>query len=99
MVKWIPDIPEDGEYSVYVSYKSLPASVPDARYSVLHTGGVTSYRVNQQMGGGTWVYLGCFNFRKGVHENQSVLLSNESAHDGVVTADAVRFGQEPCQLG
>ena len=92
VVKWIPDIPEDGEYSVYVSYKSLPASVPDARYSVLHTGGVTSYRVNQQMGGGTWVYLGCFNFRKGVHENQSVLLSNESAHDGVVTADAVRFG-------
>lgn len=90
--KWIPDIPEDGEYGVYVSYSTVEGSVPDARYSVVHTGGVTNFTVNQQMGGGTWVYLGTFNFRKGVHENQSVVLSNESAHDGVVTADAVRFG-------
>ena len=90
--KWIPDIPEDGEYGVYVSYSTVEGSVPDARYSVVHTGGVTNFTVNQQMGGGTWVYLGSFEFRKGVHENQAVLLSNESAYDGVITADAVRFG-------
>ena len=92
LAKWVPDIPEDGEYGVYVSYQTLEGSVPDARYSVLHSGGVTKFNVNQQMGGGTWVYLGSFHFKKGIHENQSVVLSNESAHGGVVTADAVRFG-------
>ncbi len=92
LAKWLPDIPEDGEYGVYVSYQTLEGSVPDARYSVLHSGGVTKFHVNQQMGGGTWVYLGSFYFKKGIHENQSVVLSNESAYGGVVTADAVRFG-------
>ena len=92
LAKWVPDIPEDGEYGVYVSYQTLEGSVPDARYSVLHSGGVTKFQVNQQMGGGTWVYLGSFFFKKGIHENQSVVLSNESAYGGIVTADAVRFG-------
>lgn len=92
LATWVPDIPEDGEYGVYVSYQTLEGSVPDARYSVLHSGGVTKFHVNQQMGGGTWVYLGSFFFKKGIHENQSVVLSNESAYAGVVTADAVRFG-------
>ena len=92
VAKWVPDIPEDGEYAVYVSYQTLEGSVPDARYSVLHSGGVTNFHVNQQMGGGTWAYLGSFCFKKGVHENQAVLLTNESAYAGVVTADAVRFG-------
>ena len=92
LAKWLPDIPEDGEYGVYVSYQTLEGSVPDARYSVLHSGGVTKFNVNQRMGGGTWVYLGSFYFKKGVHENQSVVLSNESAYGGIVTADAVRFG-------
>ena len=90
--KWIPDIPEDGEYAVYVSYQTVSGSIPDARYSVLHSGGVTEFHVNQQMGGGTWVYLGSFRFKKGIHENQSVVLSNISSHEGCVTADAVRFG-------
>lgn len=92
LAKWVPDIPEDGEYGVYVSYQTLEGSVPDARYSVLHSGGITKFQVNQQMGGGTWVYLGSFFFKKGIHENQSVVLSNESAYSGIVTADAVRFG-------
>ncbi len=92
LARWVPDIPEDGEYGVYVSYQTLEGSVPDARYSVLHSGGVTKFHVNQQMGGGTWVYLGSFFFKKGIHENQSVVLSNESAYGGIVTADAVRFG-------
>lgn len=90
--KWVPDIPEDGEYGVYVSYQTVNGSIPDARYSVLHSGGITEFRVNQQMGGGTWVYLGSFKFKKGIHENQSVVLSNISSHEGFVTADAVRFG-------
>ncbi|MBP5348628.1 MAG: xanthan lyase, partial [Bacteroidaceae bacterium] len=59
---WIPDIPEDGDYGVYVTYQTDSTSIDDARYIVFHTGGSTTFRVNQQMGGGTWVYLGTFHF-------------------------------------
>ena len=64
-VIWRADIPERGEYAVYVSYKTLPESVSAARYTVHHLGGETSYIVNQRMGGSTWIYLGTFEFEKG----------------------------------
>jgi len=87
---WRPDIPEKGEYAVYVSYKSLPGSTTDARYTVHHLGGETLLHVNQQMGGGTWVYIGTFPFGKGTEGY--VELSARSAAAGVISADAVRFG-------
>ena len=90
--EWIPDIPEKGKYAVYVSYQTLPESVSDAKYLVFHNGGVTEFKVNQQMGGSTWVYLGTFEFDKGRNDYGMVVLSNESSQKGVVCADAVRFG-------
>ena len=89
--EWVPDIPETGEYAVYVSYQTLPGSVSDAKYLVFHNGGVTEFKVNQQIGGGTWVYLGTFTFDKGRNDYGMVVLSNESKEKGVVCADAVRF--------
>ena len=91
-IKWTPDIPEDGNYAVYVTYSTFANSVPDASYSVVHSGGTTQFKVNQTMGGGTWAYLGTFYFRKGADSGQCVSLTNVSAYDGVVSADAVRFG-------
>lgn len=90
--EWVPDIPETGDYAVYVSYQTLPQSVSDARYTVFHSGGVTEFKVNQRMGGGTWVYLGTFRFDQGRNDYGMVTLSNESGQQGVVCADAVRFG-------
>ena len=90
--EWVPDIPETGEYAVYVSYQSLPNSVSDAKYLVFHNGGVAEFKVNQRIGGGTWVYLGTFTFDKGSNDYGMVVLSNESREKGVVCADAVRFG-------
>ena len=90
--QWIPDIPETGRYAVYVSYQSLPQSVSDAKYLVFHKGGVTEFLVNQKIGGGTWVYLGSFEFDKGSNDYGMVVLSNQSKQKGVVCADAVRFG-------
>lgn len=90
--EWIPTIPETGTYGVYVSYQTSPHSVSDAKYLVFHKGGVTEFKVNQQMGGGTWVYLGAFEFDKGNNDYGMVVLSNESKEKGVVCADAVRFG-------
>lgn len=89
---WIPDIPEDGDYAVYVTYQTLSNSVNDARYIVFHTGGSTIFRVNQRMGGGTWVYLGTFHFKKGQSPQGMVSLDNSSDTHGTVSADAVRFG-------
>ncbi len=90
--EWIPYIPEKGRYAVYVSYQSLPRSVTDAKYLVFHNGGVTEFKVNQRIGGSTWVYLGTFEFDQGMNDYGMVALSNESSEQGVVCADAVRFG-------
>lgn len=88
---WTADIPEAGEYAVYVSYASLPESATDARYRVRSLKGEEEFQVNQTMGGGTWVYLGTFPFAKG--ETPAVELLNVSDdEDNVVTADAVRIG-------
>ena len=91
---WEQEFPEKGEYAVYISYKTLPQSSPCARYSVRHAGGTTDFVVNQKMGGGTWIYLGTFEFEG----TGSVTLYSEPPkgyacpEDACVTADAVRFG-------
>ncbi len=90
--EWVPLIPETGSYAVYISYQTLPESITDAKYIVFHKGGATEFKVNQQIGGGTWVYLGTFEFDEGKNDYGMVVLSNESNQKGVVCADAVRFG-------
>lgn len=93
---WTPEIPERGEYAVYVSYRTLKNSTSSAAYTVHHLGGVSRFVVNQKMGGGTWIYLGTFEFDKG--SRGSVKLDNRTPEGykhvkgSVVTADAVRFG-------
>lgn len=86
------EFPGKGQYAVYVSYPTHKKSVPDAQYIVYHQGRKTVFYVNQQMGGGTWVYLGTFDFDSGCNSGNRVVLTNESAYNGFVTADAVRFG-------
>lgn len=87
-----PNIPQGGKYAVYVSYQSLKNSVSDAQYIVMHKGQRTVFKVNQQMGGGTWVYIGTFDFDHGNNEFNRVVVTNSSSESGVVTTDAVRFG-------
>lgn len=95
-VLWRPEIPQRGEYAVYISYKSLPESTSKAHYTIHHLGGKNEYIVNQKIGGGTWIYLGTFEFDKG--SEGYVCLTNvvpegyEQEKKNVVTADAVRFG-------
>lgn len=89
---WMPSLPEAGRYAVYVAYQTTDESVPDAHYVVVHKGGTTHFRVNQRMGGGIWTYLGTFAFDEGTSTGGMVALVNDSQHDGVVCADAVRFG-------
>lgn len=93
---WIPEIPERGSYAVYVSYKSLPNSSESAHYTVRHLGGTSHFLVNQKIGGGTWIYLGTFEFAEGT--GGEVTLDNGTSKgttfqpDAIVTADAVKIG-------
>ena len=87
---WRPEIPERGEYAVYVSYRSFANSTTDAVYTVHHLGGESEFHVNQRMAGSTWVYLGTFTFAEG--DEGYVRLTNHSSAAGLVSADAVKFG-------
>ena len=91
--RWSVDVPEAGSYAVYVAYKSLPESVTDAEYRITADDGRHTFVINQQMGGGTWIYLGHFPLHKGMNEGV-VELVNYSKHskNAVVTADAVKVG-------
>ena len=89
---WSAELPEAGEYAIYVAYKTMYDSADDARYTVRHLGGESRIAVNQTMGGGTWVYLGTFPLAAGVND-AVVTLSNRSDRAGTtVTADAVKIG-------
>ena len=95
-VIWRPEIPQTGEYAVYISYKTLPESTTAACYTVVHAGGEKRFAVNQKMGGGTWIYLGTFPFEKGNKGHVSLDSRTPKGwryiEGSVVTADAVRFG-------
>lgn len=91
--EWVPDVPDGGRYAVYVSYKTVANSTTDALYTVYHKGGVSQFSINQQMGSGTWIYLGHFTFDKGKSDANKIVLSNKSSRAGrIVTADAIKVG-------
>ena len=90
--RWQVTIPESGRYAVYVAYHTVKHSTDNALYTIHHKGGESQFRVNQTMGGGTWIYLGHFDFEAG--KKACVELSNLSSHEHerIVTADAVKIG-------
>jgi MYXO-CTERM domain-containing protein len=93
-VQWTFDVPEAGEYNVYVGYVQAADRASDAHYTIRHAGGETSFYVDQRRHGSTWVYLGRFYFEAGVSEERgAVLLDNRSADENAtLSADVVRIG-------
>lgn len=93
-VEFLPQLTQSGWYSVSVAYRSLEKSATDAHYRVYHSAGETDFRVNQAIGGGTWIYLGTFHFDHTQPDStRRVVLYNDSKNSGkVVVADAVKFG-------
>ena len=89
-VIYTPTLPA-GEYAVYISYKTLPNSSNKAQYTVMHKGQKTTFSVNQQMGGGTWVYLGTFAFDSDQQHNYVSVAATANGKE-VVSTDAVKFG-------
>jgi len=93
-IRWLPNVTKPGKYGVYISYASSDRNVTDAHYSIFHAGGRTDFLINQQMGGGTWIYLGSFFFNNSSDMDiERIELTNLSRETGEsVSADGVRFG-------
>ncbi|NUP88896.1 MAG: family 10 glycosylhydrolase [Candidatus Sumerlaeia bacterium] len=92
--RWTPNIPADGNYAVYAWYPSSSNRSVDARYTVNHTGGATTWIQNQQRDGNTWRYIGTYHFSAGSNQaNGSVVLSDQGTNTSqIVVADSMRFG-------
>jgi N-acetylmuramoyl-L-alanine amidase len=92
-IVYLPDIPEDGIYAVYVSWGKVEGALDAVPYCVKHTGGSSTYFVNQQMSYGTWVFLGAFHFKEGKDEALgAVEIEVPQRVVGMISTDAIRFG-------
>lgn len=90
--RWDVDMPEAGEYALYISYKSLPNSAKDAHYTVNSLAGAQEFFVDQTMAGGVWVYLGKFQLAKGMNKAVVTLSNLSKEENAVITADAIKVG-------
>jgi hypothetical protein len=87
---WIPDIPETGEYQVYISY-GIIENASKLKYRVYYPGHYCDYVVDQSKGQGTWMPLGKHFFHKGKDKAKgSLVLYFEKGQN--ISIDAVRFG-------
>lgn len=86
------EMPEDGDFALYISYKTLPNSVNDAQYIVNASGITRTFTVNQRMSGGVWVYLGTFPLKKGRNKDVLTVTNASKCKNGVVTTDAIKVG-------
>lgn len=91
---WRATIPKDGTYAIYISYPTLKNSTKAALYTIHAADGDHQFKVNQKMGGRTWIYLGHFPLEKTGNAPKTIVeLSNRGSDTrSVVTADAVKIG-------
>lgn len=90
VANWSAPVKDAGNYAVYVSYKTTPKSTTEALYTIHAADGDHQVKVNQQMGGGTWIYLGHYQLNAG--EAPVVSLKANGKKGSLTTADAVKIG-------
>ncbi|MCX7920303.1 MAG: hypothetical protein N3A72_12030 [bacterium] len=86
---WRPQIPNDGNYAVYLWYGADPNNdhATNAKYSIVYSAGQETKHVDLRKEYGRWHLFGCYPFKQG---NQGfVTVSNDA--NGNVLADAVKF--------
>jgi len=85
---WFVTLSDPGQYSVSVWYPSASNRPYNAPYTVYHSAGSTTFRVDQQRGAGQWQQLGIFSFDAGTFH---VEISDDVQQQTVVMADAVKW--------
>ena len=89
---WIPNVPEDGFYNVYVSWDSASDNDPNAHYRITHKGGVIDRTFDQRVHGSTWQYVENLWLEAGVDSLTVELIGDSSSGGKWLSADAVRIG-------
>ncbi len=86
------EMPEAGDFALYISYKTLPNSAKDVKYTVNSLGGARNFTVDQTMAGGVWVYLGTFQLKKGLNKDVVTISNLSKDAKSIVTTDAIKVG-------
>ncbi len=87
---WTANLPEAGDYEVFVWFRPGSNRATSARYDVMASNGTHTVYVNQLAGGYAWESIGTYSFNAG--DNAVQLNATGSSGGAVVIADAVRFG-------
>jgi hypothetical protein len=85
---WTFHIPTPGTYDVYAWWYAASWRPTDVPYTIHHSGGANTVRVNQQLNGGSWVLLGTFTFSS---SSGSVTISDNVTNGRDICADAIRL--------
>lgn len=93
-VTYKPQI-EAGEYEVFGWWVASSNRAPDTPYTIYHSDGTTTVRVNQQQNDASWVSLGTYMFT-GTQADSVRITNNASVSSGgvnntYVVADAIQF--------
>jgi RHS repeat-associated protein len=84
---WKLNIPQSGEYTVYVKYPVHSDAASDVTYTIEHKEGSTRKTVDQTKNGGEWVSLGQYAF----DETKIGKITLSAGGDETVLADAVKL--------
>lgn len=92
-VEFRPTLQASGNYSVYEWHSVGGNRTTGAPIEIGYNGGTQTVSVNQQANGGTWVFLGTYNFAAG--SAGYVRIKDNFTTGTVVIADAVKFVYVP----
>jgi hypothetical protein len=87
--RWKLKVPKDGDYEVFARWSRGQSGIraTNTPYTIRHTDGATTVRVNQQQQGGKWNSLGVYRFSK---DEPAIITITNDANQWVL-ADAVKL--------
>jgi hypothetical protein len=89
--RFTPDLPAATTYQVYLRWSSYSNRATNVPVEIRHLGGTDTKTVNQQNNGGQWYLLGTYACNAGSSPTQGSVTIRNTATNGYVVADAVRF--------
>jgi hypothetical protein len=89
-VEWTPEVPQAGQYAIYVSWDSAADNSPRAHYRFHHPGGVIDRYFDQRVHGSTWQYAERLWLPEGPDGLRVELVGDSEGQ--WLSADAVRIG-------
>lgn len=92
VASWIPEVPVDGRYAIYVSWRQSADNARSAHYRIRHPGGVIDRTFDQTVHGNTWQYVDTVWLEEGVASLEVELVGDSNESGRFLSADAVRIG-------